>query len=450
MNPGFQEGRRPRANAVASLAHTGHVSPLGRRPGVGTVAHAHKPSTNSRPGPSPMSARQTAAVNQWNAATKRVVAQFLRDAQNTSRQRAFSRENAAAEAEWSDRATQRAWESKPFPSYDPRKDHAYDVDVVDAAGWATGYHGHKFGELWVYIRAKGPHNTLEYAVLNPQTGNLLVFAPEAAVAPQNRVYLSEADQVRGIAAGTGVAGGYLEKGFLGLTVGAVAAPYALAGAVALSESAVAGVVVTGFRTLGTQMVKQFTWSKFGMKVGSDLAVQFSGGMMKHHGDLRATVGDINGTSLFVSWLLPAAGWTSSLRNAVLKSTFKATVDVTEFTNPRIKVALPQLNSMESFGNYLTAIGLDVAGDRLKSTLVKGMAPVWARSMVTLRQSGSELGRWVAANRIAMGMFGQIATSLAIKTAKDQEKERMAKRFKQNPPKTDHPWKKNSGSECSPM
>ena len=437
MIAAFQEGRRPCANAVASLANTGHVSPLARRPGAGTSAHFPLPGAH-RPGPRPMSARQTMAVNQWNSATKRVVTQFLRDTQNTSRLHAFNRENAAAEAEWSDRATQRAWETKPFPTYDPRKDHAYDVDLVDAGGWATGYHGHKFGELWVYIRAKGPHNTLEYAVVNPQTGNLLVFTPEAALAPQNRVYMSEADQVRSTAAGTGVAGGYLEKGFLGLAAGMVAAPYALAAAAALSESAVSGIVATGFRTVGAQMVKQFTWNRFGMKVGSDLAVQFGGGMMKHHGDLRATVGDINGTSLFVSWLLPAAGWTSSLRNAAIKSTFKATVDVTEFTNPRMKVALPQLNSMESFGNYLTAIGLDVVGDRLKSALVKGAAPAWARSMAMLRQSGSELGQWVAANRIATGMFGQIATSLAIKTAKDREKERMAERFKQNPPKTDHP------------
>ena len=205
--------------------------------------------------------------------------------------------------------------------------------------------------------------------------------------------MSEADQVRSTAAGTGVAGGYLEKGFLGLAAGMVAAPYALAAAAALSESAVSGIVVTGFRTVGAQMVKQFTWNTFKLKVGSDLAVQFGGGLAKYHGDARRSLSQINITSLATAWLLPAAGLAGSVRNAMLKSGFKTTVDLTQITHPHFQVDLPRLNSMEGFGNYLTAVGLDVIGDRLKASLVKGMAPVWARSMASLRQTGSALGRW---------------------------------------------------------
>ena len=76
MNPGFQEGRRPRANAVASLASTGHPTPLGRRPGAGTVQHAHQ-TVAARPGPRPMSARQTAGVNASQSHLKRTVNQVV-------------------------------------------------------------------------------------------------------------------------------------------------------------------------------------------------------------------------------------------------------------------------------------------------------------------------------------------------------------------------------------
>lgn len=421
MNPRFQEGHRPRANAVASLAHTGHASPLSRRPSTGTVAHAH------RPGPRPLSARQVSAVNQWNSATKRAVAQFLRDVQNTSRQRAFMRENAEAEAEWSDRALKHAWEDKPFPRYDPRRGNAYDADVVDTGGWATGYHGHKFGEVWVYIRAKEPYNTLEYAVLNPQTGNLLVFTPEAAMAPESRVYVSEADQVRGVAAGTGVAGGYLEKGFLGLAVGAVATPYAAAAAVALSESAVGGIVITGFRTLGTQMVKQFTWSTFRQKVFTDLVVQSAAGTLKNGADWKKTAGEINLTAPFVAWLLPGSTWAAAARNSVVKATFKANTVIDDQNHFQFKVQLPHLNSMEGFAKYLTDIGTDMVATMAKAKLVAGATPAARWASQAMQRTGTAAGRWVAAQRVTLGTLGTIGTSVAAKVAKDQEKKRLTER-----------------------
>ena len=255
---------------------------------------------------------------------------------------------------------------------------------------------------------------------------------------RSQMYMSEADQVRSTAAGTGVAGGYLENGFLGLTAGMVAAPYALAAAAALSESAVSGIVVTGFRTMGAQMVKQFTWNTFKLKVGSDLAVQFGGGLVKNNGNALRSLSEVNITSLLTSWLLPASGFVGSMRNAVIKSTVRTNVALDDSAPPRFSLRLPQLNSMEGFGNYLTTIGFDVVGDRLKSNLVKGMAPMWARSMVTLRQSGSELGRWVAENRITLGTFGQVGTSLIIKVAKDKEKALVAERLKPNTPRAAHP------------
>lgn len=374
-----------------------------------------------------MSARQAAAVNQWESATKRVVAQFLRDAQNTSRQRAFNRENAAAEEDWSDRVTKRAWESKPFPSYDPRKGNAYDVEVADTGGWATGHYGHKFGEIWVYIRAKGPYNTLEYAVLNPQTGNLLVFTPEAALASQSRVYMSEADQVRSTAAGTGVAGGYLETGFLGLSVGIIAAPVVLAA----SETAMGGIVITGFRTLGTQMVKQFTWSTFRQKVFTDLFVQSAAGTLKNGTDWKKTAGEINLTAPFVAWLLPGSTWSAAARNSVVKATLKANTTVDEQNNIQFRIQLPHLNSIEGFAKYLTDIGTDVLSTMAKAKLVTGATPAARWASQAMQRTGTAAGRWIAAQRVTLGTWGTFGTSVAVKVAKDQEKKRITERIEKN-------------------
>ena len=55
-----------------------------------------------------------------------------------------------------------------------------------------------------------------YFVFNPDTGALLHSAPEAAIASGRRTYASKRARIQGTATGTGVAGGYLEKGFLGL------------------------------------------------------------------------------------------------------------------------------------------------------------------------------------------------------------------------------------------
>lgn len=100
------------------------------------------------------------------------------------------------------------------------------------------------GGLWIFSTTLhdgwGDH---QYFVYNPDTGALLHFAPEAAIAPEKRPYASRRARVQGTAAGTGMAGEYLEKGFLGtsalfLTGGAAAEP----GAYALVTEEVAPVV----------------------------------------------------------------------------------------------------------------------------------------------------------------------------------------------------------------
>ena len=434
MLSSFQHGQRRPANGLSALLQS--ASPAQATPPGRLSSHTGKPpiaAHTGRPGPQPHTAAMATAVSRWNAETKRVMERFINDTRNATGQQRLQRQTAREEAEWSDRATQRQWEEKKFPSYDPRRGHAYDTELVDQAHFSTGYHGHQFGEVWVYVRAHGPYNVLEYAVVNPHTGHLLTFTPEAALDAPGRVYLPEDAQVRGVAAGTGVAGVYLERGFYGVAGGALALPYAAALAVAASETAAGGVVITAFETTGTQLVKQLSWRTFGMKVGADFGVQFGGGVIKHGGNARDAMGEVSAISLLAAWLLPAAGWAGSLRNAVLKSTVKVTVDVKQITHPRLSLKLPShLDTMEGFGNYLTAVTVDVLGDRFKSVLIKWAAPAWARSMGSLRQSGSAVGQWVAAHRITLGTLGQTAASLAIRVQKDQDKARVAEVLKAKP------------------
>ena len=64
-----------------------------------------------------------------------------------------------------------------------------------------------------------------------------------------------------------------EYGTYGLAAGAFVLPYAAAAAaIAASETAVGGVVITAFRSVGTQLVKQLTWRAFSTKVGSSRLV----------------------------------------------------------------------------------------------------------------------------------------------------------------------------------
>lgn len=359
------------------------------------------------------------------------MAQFINEARNAAGQQRLQHQTAREEAEWSDRATQRQWEEKKFPSYDPRRGNVYDTELVDQAHFSTGYHGHQFGEVWVYIRAHGPYSVLEYAVVNPRTGHLLTFTPEAALDAPSRVYLPEDMQVRGVAAGTGVAGGYLERGFYGLALGVIAAPYAAAGVMAASETAAGGVLVTAFRSVGTQMVKQFTWSTFRTKVTTDLFVQGASGTVKNGSDWQKTVGEINYTGALVAWLLPGSSWSAAARNSVLKATFKTNITVGKNWEPHLNIKFPHLTTMEGFAKYLTDVGTDMIASMVKAKLVTGATPAARWLAQSMQRTGTGLGQWIATNRVTLGTLGTIGTSVETKVLKDQEKERITKRIEKH-------------------
>jgi hypothetical protein len=250
MNPGFQEGRRPRANAVASLANTGHTTPLGRRPGVGTVQHAHQ-ATPGRPGPRPMSARQTASVNAAQSRLKRTLNQVVQ----------LSKEEA-----WrlnSDAQLRRRMEALPYAKYNANKiDPHAKTDVVDEYGTPMGQERYVVGQLWVFASTvNDAFGTRKYWVYNTRTGVLVSFEPEHGIAAQNRTYMSEKARFQNIAAGTGVVGGYLEKGFLGISAGMLTGGlvYEVGGAAAVATvirgyvvKAAKGALVRGAIDLGGQ------------------------------------------------------------------------------------------------------------------------------------------------------------------------------------------------------
>lgn len=254
MNSGFQEGRRPRANAVASLAHTGHVSSLGRRPSVGFSAHSQQPGTASRPGPQPMSAQQVASINAAHNNTKRAVDQVIK----------------LTKAEtWrlnSDTRLRRQMERLPYSTYDANKvNSSAKVNVVDEYDNPVGQDRYVIGHLWVFASTlNDAFGTRKYWVYNTKTQVLVSFEPELGIAAKNRTYLPANVQFKNIAAGTGVAGGYLEKGFLSVSAGMLTGGLVYEiGGVAVVGTAIRAYAVKTAKGAGTRVLIDLT-TQFGV------------------------------------------------------------------------------------------------------------------------------------------------------------------------------------------
>lgn len=310
MPLGSPLGRPLRANAVASLAGTGHLSPAGRRPVGGAVQHAHQPGAATRPGPRPVSARQAAAINAQNARLQREVNQTLAECQ-----RAVAASN---------RQVQRRAQSLPFGQYDA--DHRPPGSVVyhEAMQLPGTYREvdvtrYAAGSLWVY--ATSLHDgwgDRQYFVYNPQTGAILHFTPEASLAADQRRYTSRRARIQGTAAGTGVAGGYLENGFLvvGATFLTGGLALELGGSAFVMEEALPAVQRTvvqawqltkpGLEAYGRQALKGM-----GTRIGTDLGIQVTSGALNSHGTFmergKQVASGINGMSLVVAGVISTDG-----------------------------------------------------------------------------------------------------------------------------------------------
>lgn len=310
MNPGFQEGRRPRANAVASLAHTGHASPLARRPAVGLAAHGQQPGPARRPGPRPMSARQVAAVNAQNARIKREIDQVAAECR-----REIQRSNSLMQQ----RAASLAFSGFDFDKRARGRDAISEVVQVPGTYRQMDVTRYAAGGLWIFATTLhdgwGDH---QYFVYNPDTGALLHFTPEASLDPKKRLYASKRAQIQGTAAGTGVAGGYLEKGFLGTSAlfltGGIAAEL---GAYAFVTEEVAPVVsriaVQAYRVARPAVEAYVKKAAKGAltRMGVDAGFQFGTGYVAADAKNGSKVGQawdgINGTSIIAAGAIDASG-----------------------------------------------------------------------------------------------------------------------------------------------
>ncbi|RZK21607.1 MAG: hypothetical protein EOO56_11110 [Hymenobacter sp.] len=310
MPLGSPLGRPLRANAVASLAGTGHLSPAGRRPVGGAGQHAHLPGPAARPGPRPVSARQAAALNAQNARLQQEVAQTIAECQ-----RAVAASNSQL---------QRRVQSLPFGQYDfdhrqPGRTDQQEAIQLPGTYRETEVTRYAAGGLWIY--ATSLHDgwgDRQYFVYNPQTGAILHFTPEASIAAEKRLYASRRTRIQGTAAGTGVAGGYMEKGFMviagGMAGGAVLLE--MGGSAFVMEEALPAVQRTvvqawqltkpGLEAYGRQALKGM-----GTRIGTDLGIQVTSGALNSHGTFmergKQVASGINGMSLVVAGVISTDG-----------------------------------------------------------------------------------------------------------------------------------------------
>lgn len=252
MYAGILGGPRPRANALSSLARTGHVSPLARRPAAGAVQQAHGPAAGRRPGPQPMSASRTAATTALNSKTRRAADQVV----HYTREEVFQMN--------SDARLRRRMEAMPYARYNvhnvPADKRTPAVDIYDNP---VGKEAYTVGELWVYASTiNDGFGTRRYWVYNTQTKVLVSFEPERGIAAKNRSYMSEKASFQNYATGMGTLGQYGEVGVYGaaagmLTFGAVyeyGAAYAVGTAVrAYVVEAAKGAGIRMLLDAGTQL-----------------------------------------------------------------------------------------------------------------------------------------------------------------------------------------------------
>jgi hypothetical protein len=367
------------------------------------------PGAATRPGPRPVSARQAAAIGAQNARIQREVAQTLAECQ---------REVAASNSQMQRRA-----QSLPFGQYDPDRRPAGSAVYHEAIQLPGTYREvevtrYAAGSLWIY--ATSLHDgwgDRQYFVYNPQTGAILRFTPEASIAADKRLYASRRARIQGTAAGTGVAGGYLEKGFLG--VGAVFLTGGMAlelGAYAFVAEEVAPaatrVAVQAYRLVQPYAKTALMRAKDGflVRAGTDLTIQFGGGFITSQGTVseraRQAAAGVNGTSLLLAgtvntsgiplsklakWLVPAS--TAAVSNGL-------TVSVDNRTKYGNALHMVDLSDNQEAAKYAFNILIGTLLDRGREVLTESGSSGLAGS---LAGASGRVQRWLSESRVSLGL-----------------------------------------------
>lgn len=264
MLPTFQEGRRPRPNAHASLLNTGHTNPQARRPGSGAAQHAHQAGPAARPGPRPLATGQAVSTNARNAQTRRAVQQVLRQVQDLMRlPYATYRPGTAGRAPW-------------------QETH----DEFGQLWYAT-----RVKELWVYSHEINHWGDQEFMIANPQTGTRVYFTPAG--------YVSAKQQIQGTASATGEFGRVY-----GNTLGVIVT--IATGGVALE----AGAGTVAMEYAAPFMTKEVLTGA-AVRAGTDTGVQLLSGFATGEGSFADrsiyAVRNLNGTSIIVAALINTEG-----------------------------------------------------------------------------------------------------------------------------------------------
>ena len=301
MLSSYQEGRRARPNAGASLLGNGHLSPLGRHPQAGAVQYAHRPGPTSRSGPAPASARQIAAHNARQSQTKRAVDQLYVECQ-----RAIQDSNARIARQAASLSLTRLEAHRP-----ERHGNGQNVEIAIPGTFTTvDALRYREGNLWIYTTALG--NSFQdhvYYVYNPETKVILEFKPAGA---------SREAQFKNIAAHTGRVGGYIEKTYLATALGAVglAAAVEVGGYYLITEEAMpflSRVAVRGLKVGRPLAQAAFDRARDGffVRAGTDLGTQLGAGFIMNKGSVweRAKLAayGVNITSVFIAGVVNTEG-----------------------------------------------------------------------------------------------------------------------------------------------
>jgi hypothetical protein len=201
-----------------------------------------------------MSARQTASVNAAQSRVKRSVNQLVQ----------LTKEEAGRQE--SDARLRRQMEAMPYALYNANKiDPRAKTDVVDAYGNPMGQERYVVGQLWVFASTvNDAYGTRRYWVYNTHTKVLVSFEPEYGIEAKSRTYMSEKARFQNIAAGTGVVGGYMEKGFLGISAGMLTGGLLYeVGALVPVATAVRAYAVKAAEGAGTRVLVDLT-TQFGV------------------------------------------------------------------------------------------------------------------------------------------------------------------------------------------